>query len=221
MFMKKSVLIIGGSCDIGKSLSNYFLDKDYNVVVGYYKNDFKYDNRIKYLNCDVKNKDSIETYDTEHILVEVSDTVTEEQALALANEIISKLDEGKTFAEVVEEYGDRIVHEELGFQGKTASLEQTYIDEMVALKDGEYSKVPVKTSYGYHIVHRLATSTLEDLRGTIIETLSEDLLSEDSNLTYKAFAELREEKGLEIFDEELKKQYEEYCETLNEEHNHS
>lgn len=162
-----------------------------------------------------ENKESLEAYDTEHILVKVSDTVTDEQALALANEIIGKLNEGKTFAEVVEEYGDKIIHEELGFQSKTASLEQAYIDEMIALADGAYSKTPIKTSYGYHIVHRLATSTAEDLRGTIIETLSEDLLAEDANLTYKAFAELRKEKGLEIFDEDLKEQYDEYIEELN------
>lgn len=161
-----------------------------------------------------ENKDSIETYDSEHILVKTSDTVTDEQALALANEIIGKLNEGKSFSEVVEEYGDKIVHEELGYQGKTASLEQTYIDELVALKDGEYSKTPVKTSYGYHIVHRLATSTFEDLRGTIIETLSTEMLTADSNLTYKAFVELRKEKDLAIYDEDLKKQYEEYCDTL-------
>ena len=161
-----------------------------------------------------ENKDNIETYDSEHILVRTSDTVTDEQALALANEIIGKLNEGKSFSEVVEEYGDKIVHEELGYQGKTASLEQTYIDELVALKDGEYSKTPVKTSYGYHIVHRLATSTFEDLRGTIIETLSTEMLKADSNLTYKAFVELRKEKNLEIYDEDLKAKYDKYCDTL-------
>ena len=158
-----------------------------------------------------ENKDSIETYDSEHILVKISDTVTDEQALALANEIIAKLNEGKSFDEVVEEYKDQITHEELGYQGKTASLEQAYIDELVALNDGEYSKTPIKTSYGYHIVHKLATSTLEDLRGTIIETLSTDMLTEDSSLLYKAFVELRKENNLEIYDEQLKKQYDEYC----------
>ena len=163
-----------------------------------------------------ENKDNIETYDSEHILVKVSDTVTDEQALALANEIIGKLNEGKTFDEIVEEYGDRIKHEELGYQGKTASLEQAYIDELVALQDGEYSKTPIKTSYGYHIVHKLATSTFEDLRGTIIETLSEELMTADSNLMYKAFVELRKEKNLAIYDEELNEQYEKYCDTLYE-----
>ncbi len=163
-----------------------------------------------------ENKDNIETYDSEHILVKISDDVTDEQALALANEIIGKLNEGKTFDEVVEEYKDKITHQELGFQGKNSNLQQSYIDELVALKDGEYSKTPIKTTYGYHIVHRLKTATKEDLRGTIIETLSTDLLTEEPNLTYKAFIELRKEKNLTIFDEEINKQYEEYCERVYE-----
>lgn len=165
----------------------------------------------KYYN---ENTDSIETYDSEHILVKISDTVTDEQALALANEIIGKLNEGKAFSDVVEEYKEQIVHEELGYQGKTSSLEQTYIDELVALEDGAYSQTPVKTSYGYHIVHKIATSKLEDLRETIIETLSEDLLTEDSSITTKAIVELRKEKKAEIYDEDLKKLYEEYCNEL-------
>jgi len=174
-----------------------------------------------------ENKDSIETYDSEHILVRTSDTVTDEQALALANEIITKLNEGKTFDELVTEYGDRITHEELGYQGKTSGLEQAYVDELVALADGTYSKIPVKTSFGYHVVHKIATSTLEDLRGTIIETLSEELLSTDNNITYKAFVELRKEKNLVIYDEYLNKKYQEYCDKLykteeaaEEEHTH-
>lgn len=163
-----------------------------------------------------ENKDSIETYDSEHILVRTSDTVTDEQALALANEIITKLNEGKTFDELVTEYGDRITHEELGYQGKASGLEQAYVDELVALENGAYSQTPVKTSYGYHVVHKIATSTLEDLRGTIIETLSEELLSTDRNITYKAFVELRKEKNLVIYDEYLNKKYQEYCDKMYE-----
>lgn len=162
-----------------------------------------------------ENKDDLETYDSEHILVKISDTVTDEQALQLANEIITKLNEGKTFAEVVEEYKDKIIHEELGYQGKSSSLEQSYIDEIVALKDGEYSKTPIKTTYGYHVVHKIATSTLEDLKETIIEELAKNtLLKDDSNLLYKAFAELRKEKNMVIKDETLNKQYDNYLEKL-------
>lgn len=162
----------------------------------------------KYYN---ENKTELETYDTEHILVQISDDVKDEDALALANEILTKVNEGKTFDDIVDEYGDKVVHEELGYYGKNASLEQAYIDEMVALEDNAYSKAPVKTSYGYHIVHKIATSTLDEVRGTIIETLSKDLLAGDSYLKYKVFIDLRKEKNLEIKDEELKKQYDDYC----------
>lgn len=165
----------------------------------------------KYYN---ENKANVETYDSEHILVKVSDTVIDEQALALANEIIGKLNEGKTFSEIVEEYGDQIVYEELGYQGRLSGLEDTYVDELVSLENGAYSQTPIKTSYGYHIVHKIATATLEDLRETIVETLSEELISADANITYKAFIELRKEKNLTIYDEELKKTYEEYCEEV-------
>lgn len=164
-----------------------------------------------------ENKEDLETYDSEHILVEISDDVTDAEALALANEILTKVNEGKTFEDIEEEYGDKIVHEELGYYGKSSNLEQTYIDELVALEDGAYSSAPIKTSYGYHIVHKIATSTFEELRETIIDTLSEDLLAVDSYLKYKTFIELRKEHNLKINDEELNKQYEEYCNYVYEE----
>lgn len=56
----KCVLIIGGNCDIGRAMVNYFLDHDYNVSVGYHNNDYKYDNRVDYVYVDVTDYDSIE-----------------------------------------------------------------------------------------------------------------------------------------------------------------
>lgn len=56
----KSVLIIGGNCDIGRLLCSYFLDKDYKVVVGYYHNNYEYDKRVKYIECDVTKEEDIE-----------------------------------------------------------------------------------------------------------------------------------------------------------------
>jgi len=135
-----------------------------------------------------ENKATIETYDSEHMLVKVTETVTDEEALALANEMIAKLNEGKTFEEVKNEYADRITYEELGYQGQKSGFEQPYVDELIALQDGTYSQVPVRTSYGYHIVHKIATATLEDLRPSIIEILSEDILREDEHITDKVTA---------------------------------
>ena len=51
MFMK-CVLIIGGNCDIGIALTNYFLNNNYNVVVGYHNNDVKNNKNVEYIKCD-------------------------------------------------------------------------------------------------------------------------------------------------------------------------
>jgi 3-oxoacyl-[acyl-carrier protein] reductase len=56
----KCVLIIGGNCDMGRSLSKYFLDNGYNVVVGYHSDRNEYDKRIKYIKCDVTREESID-----------------------------------------------------------------------------------------------------------------------------------------------------------------
>lgn len=55
----KCVLIIGGNCDIGKSLTKYFLDKDYNVIVGYHNDNNEYFKQAKYMKCDVTDVDSV------------------------------------------------------------------------------------------------------------------------------------------------------------------
>lgn len=49
----KCVLIIGGNCDLGRAMADYFLNKEYNVVVGFCNNFNKYDDRVRYIKCDV------------------------------------------------------------------------------------------------------------------------------------------------------------------------
>lgn len=56
----KNVLIIGGNSDIGNSLANYYLDRGYSVTIGYHNNSNKYDDRVKYIKCDVTDIDSID-----------------------------------------------------------------------------------------------------------------------------------------------------------------
>lgn len=70
----KCVLIIGGNCDIGRKLCDYFLNKDYQVVVGYHKNDYEYDKSIKYIKCDVTNTLDIENiiFNTKEIYGDIS-----------------------------------------------------------------------------------------------------------------------------------------------------
>lgn len=56
----KCVLIIGGNCDLGRELCSYFLEKNYQVIVGYHKDNCKYFKEVRYMKCDVKKISDIE-----------------------------------------------------------------------------------------------------------------------------------------------------------------
>lgn len=153
---------------------------------------------------------------TKHMLVKVGSSATDEEkteAENLAKEIIAKLDEGKTFDEVKEEYADQITYEELGYKAYNASLESAYMKEMEALSNESYSKTPVKTSYGYHIVYRIDQKekpTLDDVKEEIIESLADEKATEDTNLAYIALDKMRTEAGIKFHDTVLESKYNTY-----------
>ena len=155
---------------------------------------------------------------TKHILVKVSSSAKDEEkkeAEKLAKEIISKLNGGKTFDEVKEEYKDKITYEELGYKSYNASLESAYMEEMEKLSNNSYSKTPVKTSYGYHVVYRLDQKekpSLEDVKDEIIESLAETKSAEDKNLYYKSLAKMRTDAKLTFTDTVLEDKYNTYLE---------
>lgn len=153
---------------------------------------------------------------TKHMLVKVDSSASDDdkkEAENLAKEIISKLDEGKTFDEVKEEYKDKITYEELGYKSYNAALEEAYKNEMKNLKDGEYSKEPVKTSYGYHIVYRIDQKekpALEDIKDQIKEEIADEKISNDKNLYYVVLNKMRENANLKFEDTVLKDKYDNY-----------
>lgn len=152
--------------------------------------------------------------DSKHILVKVEeDGLSDEDAKKLAEEIITKLNSGKTWDEVIDEYDEKIVHEELGYNAFNASLESSYLEECKNLEVGKYSKTPVLTSYGYHIVYKIDQKdkpTLEDVKDDIIDILATDKKDEDNNLYYKALINMREEASLEFIDTKLGDEYKKY-----------
>ena len=157
--------------------------------------------------------------DSKHILVSTGeDGLSDEEAKKLAKEIISKLDSGKSWDDVVTEYKDKIVNEELGYKPFNASLEAAYVKEMKDLKVGTYSKTPVLTSYGYHIVYKIAQKDkpeLKDVKDDIKEVLATQKKNADTNLYYKALINMREEAGLKFTDSKLEEEYKKYVNTYN------
>jgi len=153
--------------------------------------------------------------DSKHILVSIDEEngLNDEEAKKLAKEIISKLDKGTSWDDVVGEYKDQIINEELGYRAFNADFEAAYLNECKDLKVGTYSKDPVLTSYGYHIVYKIDQKEkpkLEDIKEDVLDVLSEEKKNADANLFEKALFNMRDEAGLEFTDTKLGDEYKEY-----------
>ena len=136
-----------------------------------------------------------------------------EEAKKLAEEIITKLNDGTSWEAIQKDYKDKITYEDLGYQAWDASLEESFLTALKEMDDNTYSEEPVKTSYGYHVIYRLdqkEAPTLKKMKKTIIEKLIANKKAEDKNLLYKALISLREEKKIDFKDTVMKDKYETY-----------
>lgn len=137
-----------------------------------------------------------------------------DNASDLIEEIITKLNKGSTYEEIIEEYKDKITYKELGYQGFNSDLDSEYMTALKKLKDNKYTKEYVTTDYGYTIIFRLDTEekdTLDNVKDDIIKYLAEEYKENDENLYYKALINLRKKYNLEFNDTDLKNKYQQYC----------
>lgn len=201
---------------------------NYNAFLDYLKLDNR---RNKYLDDYLKEKISdneIEKYynenvfgdiNTEHVLVEISSSeddgkLSDEDAKKLAEEIITKLNDGTKWNKIKEEYKDKITYEDLSYQSWDASLEESFMTALKGMEENTYSEEPVKTSYGYHVIYRKdqkKTPSLKKSTDKIVEKIIAAKKSEDQNLLYKALIHLRDEKKIDFKDTNMKSKYDTYC----------
>ncbi len=156
----------------------------------------------------------------QHVLVKVksddssTEGLSDDEAKALAEEIIKKINDGTSWEDIQTEYKDQVTYEDLGYQSWDASLESTFLEAIKDMDENSFSKEPVKTSYGYHVIYKLdqkKAPKLKKVKDTIIENLVSSKKSEDENITYKALINLRKENKLEFSDTVMKEKYETYC----------
>ena len=153
--------------------------------------------------------------DSKHILVSIGEEngLSDEEAKKLAQEIIEKLDSGTSWDDVISEYKDQIIDEELGYQAFNANLDSAYLEECKNLEVGTYSKSPVLSSYGYHIVYKIDQKDkpeLDSVKEEVREVLADEKKNDDENLYYKALIHMREEANIEFFDTKFNDAYNEY-----------
>ena len=164
-----------------------------------------------------------------HILVSVNiksdatdeeKTAAEEKALKKANKIIDKLNSGKKFSSLAKKYSDdettAINGGDLGYFNLDEMVTE-FSDAVKALKKNEYTKEPVKTEYGYHIIMKTGEKNkakLKDVKSDIIEKIQKQKLKDDPGLYYSALKGFREENKIKWNDDSLKKAYNDYVDNL-------
>ena len=139
-------------------------------------------------------------------------TDAENKAKEKAEKIIKKLNKGADFEELAKENSD-----DKGTASKGGKLTVTYgdvVDEFWEatnkLKDKTYTKEPVKTEYGYHIIYRESQKEkpkLKAVRDDIIDKIVNKKIDDDESLSDKAMIELRKKYNIKIDDKSLKEQY--------------
>ncbi len=145
---------------------------------------------------------------------EVKETAKTE-AYNKAKEVIEKLDKGEDFAALAKEYSKDSSKNNGGDIGyfNDGDNEENFFKAAKKLKVGEYTKEPVETKYGYHIIKLTDQKKKEELskvKDKIVEKLANEKIEADANIRYKALIELREKSNISIKDSDLQKQYNNY-----------
>ena len=84
-------------------------------------------------------------YKSRHVLVEKEDE---------AKAIIAKLEKGEKFADLAKQSkdpGSKDTGGDLGWSAPTAYV-KAFGEALTKLKKGEFTKTPVKTDFGYHVI---------------------------------------------------------------------
>ena len=164
-----------------------------------------------------------------HILISVdsSDDATdeekakaEEKALKKAKKVIQKLEDGEDFDKLAKKYSsDKATASKGGDLGSFSydDMVKEFSKACAELEVNEYTKEPVKTTYGYHIILKTKQEDkpkLSKVKSDIKEKLREQKIADDPTLYYQTLISIREDNGITWNDSTLKKAYKETMDKL-------
>ena len=182
-----------------------------------------------YIKDNITEKELKKYYDEEvvgdisakHILIKVksatdSEGLEDEEAKKKAKEIIKKLDDGEDFEKLAKENsndpGSASNGGDLGYFNK-GDMVKEFEEAAYDLRVNEYTKEPVKTSYGYHIILKTGEKEkgkFDKIKKELKDKLVEKKKEEDKTITVTALDEIRKNYKLKFKDSKLKKIYKEY-----------
>ena len=188
------------------------------AVDDYLKDNIKDDEINKYYKEEV-----VGDIKASHILIKVkSDTdkdgLSDEEAKSKAEKLIKKLNDGADFATLAKENSDDTGSAskggDLGYFNKGDMVEE-FETAAYDLKVNEYTKEPVKTTYGYHIILKTGEKDkekLKDIKDDIIDKIVSKKKEDDPTITVTTLDEIRKNYKLKFKDSKLKKIYNQYIE---------
>lgn len=155
-----------------------------------------------------------------HILVEVNDEMSEEDAKKKAEDLINQLNEVKDDADKLEKKFKDLAYDNSDDKGtyedgglfkdfSKSGVDEAFYKASKKLKKGEYTSEPVKSQYGYHVILKVSSKNnkFKDVKEQIRKDLAEKKLNEDSTLQVKAWDKLRKKYKLKINDTDVEKAY--------------
>lgn len=189
------------------------------AIEDYVKDSIKDDEIKKYYE-----ESTVGDISAKHILISIKsddnkEGLSDADAKAKAEELIKKLNEGADFSTLAKENstdtGSAENGGDLGYFNKGDMVEE-FENAAFKLKVNEYTKEPVKTTYGYHIILKTGEKDkpkLDAVKDNIIETLMEEKLENDPTLEVTALDELRKSYGLKFNDSKFKSLYNKYIDS--------
>ena len=219
-------------------LSQYFGVKDENELREKLSLEYKRNKAIEDYVKDNLKDDEIKKYYNEkvfgevkasHILipVDVKDDATDEEknkadekAKKEAEKVIKELNDGKKFADLAKKYSKDESNASNGGDLGYFNLDEMvteFSDAVKKLKVDEYTKEPVKTEFGYHIILKTGEKEkkkLKEVKDDIKEKLMKEKLNNDKTLYYHTLIAIREKKKISWNDDGLKKAYDNYMNDL-------
>jgi peptidyl-prolyl cis-trans isomerase D len=126
-------------------------------------------------------------YHVAHILVEISNEVSDDQAREKAQSLKSEIDSGADFAQVAKDNSDDIGSSQQGGdlgEVKADVFTEPFTNALTALEVGQVSE-PVRTEFGYHLIKLIdkSKSTAEPFV-MVKEQLESDLIEQSVNEEY-------------------------------------
>lgn len=157
-----------------------------------------------------------------HILISstATDSMSDEEKAAAkteayntAVEVIDKLNNGEAWADLVKEYSSdtaTVDNEGLVSDFNTGDVVSSFFEAANALNDNEYTKEPVESTYGYHIILKVSQKerpTLEDSLSTIKDALVSAKVKADDNLIDETWVSIRTHYNMTIYDTDINEKY--------------